>query len=1130
MGRFNYLFFAAAVACVLSCSVQESRELEVVTLPQSETFYACAENAEETKIYADDQLHLLWNSGDCIAIFNRSTTKEKYVFAGEEGANSGPFNKSGNNAASGEEASLEHVYAVYPEKTGNISIAKDGVISLTLPWMQDYVPGSFDPDAAVMVAVTDDQRLNFKNICGILSFKLCTGDVIPDGTKVSRLSLSGCESEALCGNAEISITPGSEPVINMTSVGMNEVLLYSNGYVALPNQNEGFVEFWFMLPPVTFEKGFKLQVVTNNEDYVFDTQKRVEVRRGAITRLAPIGGKAIRPDLSIEVESYFQYQGKDALEYPYVAANTLNMNGRASLQDEDGAQVEVQRTASAGPGRGFIDFPSLSSVICHYPKDYQFDNLEFDMYGGARWKPNVSTVEERSPGTAFLSYSIDRPSDISDGESLHVVLTYKRDKDAPADCDLSLFPLKHEFKAFCFNRGAENASTSTRTYSVFSGRKIDGYLNDELFDNASDVMGQNISYIPVVYNGGPVILDDYFGVHLYEADHTAPATVDYSRVKEYSINDLKEQFPTLELRFEIVPCTVGDSATPQDKFGTMREEGGHWLFTPSYVNGQDGTSVLISKDSESGISAVGHKPLVLAKLVDTKTGKPVLAGYFKIVLVEQEIDGQGVPPEDQFILRDFHAERRYALWGQDNVLSTDWIDMSDAHERIFGLSTESFRASYQCDGKTYIKNGSGTFIESDKYGTVIYKKDSSGSPAAEDLFEVQISEQQTIDYYAELGGAETVLYTRFYHGSNSCYVGLKVSLDKVSERDYRFVSHNPIYWYSDIDGLNFNAVRLNVPVPSLWGNTDVTQFHQSLNNFWASNIVKVVNDGSVYSSDKLLLEWSFAPQSLQPRIESYKWRVGSDSFTGEQVLYYNGNDPVVRLNTYSGDISYVYGYTPDYVSHRLLNMYDSKETDPGKMLYCVVRLTAYQRSNSGIARRELCHEDINVRFLRPLTFLPGTGISLNGNQPGGDALQLGHLFSARDWNRSQDAAGYSLFSYDSASNSFVPNVYNGVLGNIEWYGYYGISRIYVDTHEITASYSGSSQRFVDPNIMVLLLESSTRIERGNQWLDISTADKLGEYMLFYTNSMGGTGFNIYVPLAIEYAWGLVQLEVEIPIK
>ena len=90
--------FAAAVLMLFACS-KEDQAPELALQPAeggTSVFYAETEGAPGTgtKVYADDQLRLLWNANDSITIFNKSTQNKLYCFTGDDGDSGGSFDYS----------------------------------------------------------------------------------------------------------------------------------------------------------------------------------------------------------------------------------------------------------------------------------------------------------------------------------------------------------------------------------------------------------------------------------------------------------------------------------------------------------------------------------------------------------------------------------------------------------------------------------------------------------------------------------------------------------------------------------------------------------------------------------------------------------------------------------------------------------------------------------------------------------------------------------------------------------------------------------------------------------------------------------------------------------------------------
>ena len=127
-----------------------------------------ADSTPATKVYADENMKVLWNADDRISIFNMTTGNAQYAFTGDDGDTAGGFEWVSEDE-SGDD--IDYVYAVYPYQA-RTTVGTDGVITTTLPEKQLYKEHSFGIGTNTMVAVTDANFLAFKNVGGYLSLRL----------------------------------------------------------------------------------------------------------------------------------------------------------------------------------------------------------------------------------------------------------------------------------------------------------------------------------------------------------------------------------------------------------------------------------------------------------------------------------------------------------------------------------------------------------------------------------------------------------------------------------------------------------------------------------------------------------------------------------------------------------------------------------------------------------------------------------------------------------------------------------------------------------------------------------------------------------------------------------------------
>ncbi|MBR6423954.1 MAG: hypothetical protein IKS47_04670, partial [Bacteroidales bacterium] len=230
------------------------------------------ENGPETKVYADDQMRVLWNKNDYVAIFDNYSYGVRYRFTGRDGATAGRFVEDPvDGYVVGSD--IEGIYAVYPyQDDPEIALDHDGILTLTLPETQTYKKNSFGIGANTMVSVTDNQQLRFRNVGGYLSFKLYGW-----GISVSSIQLKGNNHEKLAGEAKVTMALGGTPATVMQDNATEEVTLECETPVALGATAEEYTEFWFVIPPTTFTQGFTVTVTdSHGGTFRMSTQKEIE--------------------------------------------------------------------------------------------------------------------------------------------------------------------------------------------------------------------------------------------------------------------------------------------------------------------------------------------------------------------------------------------------------------------------------------------------------------------------------------------------------------------------------------------------------------------------------------------------------------------------------------------------------------------------------------------------------------------------------------------------------------------------------------------------------------------------------------------------------------------------------------
>lgn len=176
-----------------------------------------------------------WNEGDKLAYFGGYTVQELGI-EGTGGSNIAFF--SGKVTPS---TATNHVLFPYQKDASCIG----NLIEATIPVEQTAVPGSFDPQAALMVAsCATEESLVFHNVTSFISF---TTDRV-----LAKVTLKGNKGEMVAGKVSIDVDKAK------VSGGSSEVVVLkaAEGTVMEPGL------YAISVNPVVFKEGFELTFTT----------------------------------------------------------------------------------------------------------------------------------------------------------------------------------------------------------------------------------------------------------------------------------------------------------------------------------------------------------------------------------------------------------------------------------------------------------------------------------------------------------------------------------------------------------------------------------------------------------------------------------------------------------------------------------------------------------------------------------------------------------------------------------------------------------------------------------------------------------------------------------------------------
>ena len=253
----------AAIVSFASCSSEDNTTIENESATKVMTFTATQEGDEQSTraaISTSDSKVINWESEDKISLLYSSKNKE-FTLTDGAGSTSGKF--------SGEAEQSTSYTAVYPYQS-IASLSGDEVTNVTLPATQTATYNSFDKNAALMMAKSDNTTLEFKNAVGYVKVK-------PKFACSKIVLQTAVASEYLAGKCTLSYGDGM-PSIAFTSDQSTSITL--SGTITANTV------YYIAVPAVTLSAGWSISFTDYTGDvYTRTGSKSITFKRNTIINL-----------------------------------------------------------------------------------------------------------------------------------------------------------------------------------------------------------------------------------------------------------------------------------------------------------------------------------------------------------------------------------------------------------------------------------------------------------------------------------------------------------------------------------------------------------------------------------------------------------------------------------------------------------------------------------------------------------------------------------------------------------------------------------------------------------------------------------------------------------------------------
>ena len=513
---------------------------------------------------------------------------------------------------------------------------------------------------------------------------------------------------------------------------------------------------------------------------------------------------------------------------------------------------------------------------------------------------------------------------------------------------------------------------------------------------------------------------------------------------------------------------------------------------------------------ETGRQIIGRTPLVRVTLVDENTNKQVAAvGYIVVKITDKEIvpvEATADPIDNGYTVK---CNPGTAL---DGVQAITWEEVENKVCGKLGVSKEEFEDNWTFDSENqYKKNNLGKFVVADKFGTVVKTTDDNLGHQT-NVLKWTVDNATAYTYFVTEKNTTKSIWVKFTPEKTTdtpIYVELTWTPKAINKAPEASILNSSDHkktaaWHK----ANTNTAgwdQLHIQVGNATDPYATCEYENLvIANTFNKSVLDIVKEGlgTTYRelANNASVTFTFAPVAEQTHKEyvgvsgkTYKVTVNA---AGTEI--YANNTLLATITTENGTID----VAKNDASKDILNKY-ANLADLTNALTLTVKANV-KTCEPATNLINLKNNKFDVKVIKPI-FVEGTtikGMQLNNFK----SLTQTVKFDFKDFN------GYT-------QEQFFANSKN----RKTFFNFYGIKSI-KQVGNIMTDYSGA-RKVIDTNDIQVTYTGPSRLD-----LMGSNVTKMGSITLTQVNQSRANGFNVWVPIEIEYNWGTLKTEVKLEVQ
>lgn len=790
-----------------------------------------------------------------------------------------------------------------------------------------------------------------------------------------------------------------------------------------------------------------------------------------LTNVAGAPGKKVVVSLSSALKSLvfdpdFYYAGIEAFDFATYKYNPATVK----VVDADG---DYSKDAPTVADDAFTYAPDLAATYFLNPSNAKMSNdaakYSFIAYNkdytraaadyGSTFKVESADLTTKGKVTVHAKYNGNAIKNIAENNQVTVLALQYTSGDSVVTSDFAAI------KASTYSKLVLNNPTLQHVDAIPS----------HLYQTAQNAI-DNDAQIHVAWNSKGIDLREYVNTdRTYDKDENPTCKTWDKNAAEGLVE--KSGF---KYSFELVGYKSGANETSQSAHAAIASNG--YTLRPQMT--ADGKQQAYGAAQNE--ATIGREPLVRVILKDTVNNKIAAVGYIKVVIDKTVAENKA---EEVDLVT---VNKPYTIACGDNDIVLQKVTWAQVEEQLYAklnMSKEAFEDAYELDGGTAdakqfekATTDAEALAADKKIGTVSQTQDDKADKQTE-VIAWSIKNQAA---YAAFKAGKTTLST---------YVRYALKKDKTAANKYVYVkltwtpsainlkpsttfgNENKIksYWYaanSAVAGTGYDEVHGNVEVVGTKDANDEYVF--DLKNALVGNKLSVNPLTAPYADLNQELKLTFGFVTGKGLFASED---GTKVFAEKEL-----NNVVASLDPVTGIVTYAQNET----AKKLLNAYGHKD-----LKNTVTAIVAVKATICGNIDVPVASNEFNVKFLRPINVEEATA-SFEDAETAGSTAKINLTFT--DWR----------------DHNFTDTK---VTKGLDYFKYYGVKEIAVDTENATTDLNGnSSQTLKELTDKVKFKFSAPATISANNYGDLK----------YENNGLTVGQFHVYFPATITYEWGTIK--------